>query len=158
VFSFNKTFVDHPTNEYELTKDPNLDDEINTIEFKRAFSQLLFDRYYKFISSKETEIIPEEVKNSKKDWVGDESETNFIEKLKLDYEFTNNIDNFVTSAQISGWISDQKLGITMKKFSIEMKRYCEIKKLDKIESVQKKINGKNIKIWLGIKNVSSSLV
>ena len=39
----------------------------------------------------------------------------------------------------------------MTKFSIELKKYCNIKKFHNVESIKKKINGKSIRVWTGIK-------
>ena len=41
----------------------------------------------------------------------------------------------------------------MTKFTMELKKYCKLNKLDNIESKDKKINGRVIKAWLGIKKI-----
>jgi len=39
----------------------------------------------------------------------------------------------------------------MKKFGMEMKRYAVIHKLDNIDSSNKKIDARVVKVWFGIK-------
>ena len=38
----------------------------------------------------------------------------------------------------------------MTKFAIELQKYCKIKKYNNVEVKQKKINKKNIIVWIGI--------
>jgi hypothetical protein len=48
VYSYTKSFVDEPSNEYELKKDPNLDNEMKTRLFQRCFIGLLVKTYLEF--------------------------------------------------------------------------------------------------------------
>ena len=41
IMKFDKTFVDNPSNEYELQKDENIKSEMNTEKFQRCFVMLL---------------------------------------------------------------------------------------------------------------------
>jgi len=93
-------------------------------------------------------IEPIEVMNAKKDWIQDDK--NLIETFKNDYEITNSDEDFVSSKNIENWINDRKLGITMKKFGMEMKRYTTVHKLDKVLTDIKFI-GKSTRGWVGIK-------
>jgi Na+/H+ antiporter NhaA len=40
-----------------------------------------------------------------------------------EYEITDNANNYVISSQIQEWLEEKKIGITMKKFGMEIKRY-----------------------------------
>ena len=48
------------------------------------------------------------------------------------------------------WLKDTNQLVTMCKFAIELKKYCKIKKYNNVEVKQKKINKKNINVWIGI--------
>lgn len=153
IIGYKKCFVDNPSNEFQLKIDYNLDKEMNTDKFKNTFVKLIFERYYKFIKDNELEIIPEEIKNSKTDWVGDATETNIINTFLYDYEITNNVNDYIKSADINFWLGEKNLGITFKKFTTELKQYCTIKKLFNVIGKDKKINGKCLRVWVGIKKI-----
>jgi len=145
VISYKKTYVNKPANELELQADPNIQEELKSLEFQRAFVGLLIHTYT--FHNVPTE--PIEVMNTKKDWINDDK--NVIEKFKNDFEITNEETYWVASKTIEEWLTDRKLGITMKKFGMEMKRYTTTHKLDKVENGLKKINGKPTQVWFGIK-------
>jgi hypothetical protein len=145
VVSYRKAYVVEPTNELELQADPNIEKEIKTLEFQQAFVGLLI-QYYTFNN---TDVEPAEVITAKKEWINEDK--NVIETFKNDYEITNNENDWVVSKAIEDWITEHKLGITMKKFGMEMRKYSTIHKLDKIENRVKKINGKGTQVWFGIK-------
>ncbi len=92
---------------------------------------------------------PIDVINAKKDWINEDK--NIIDSFKNDFELTGNKDDFVTSKVIEEWIKSNNLGITMKKFGMEMKKYLTVHKIDGIMSDNKKLSGKVIKVWFGIK-------
>ena len=148
VISYKKKFVDEPENEDELKKDYNLADEMKTLKFQRCFVGLLIRRYVWSVQQEYDEI-PEEVKNGKKEWI--ETTCNYIEKFLENFEITNNESDFVRSKDIEEWIKESKLGITMTKFGIELKKYIEVKKYDKIVNKYKKLDGKSVMCWFGIK-------
>jgi hypothetical protein len=147
VVSYNKTYVSEPTNELELQADPNIEQELKTTEFQKAFVGLLIQSY----TFDKMTIEPIDVLNAKKDWIQDDK--NLIDSFKNDFEITNSGDDYVTSKVIEGWINDKKLGITMKKFGMEMKRYASINKKDKIDVIVKKIGGKPTRVWVGLKEI-----
>ena len=148
VISYKKKFVDEPENEGELKKDYNLTEEMKTLRFQRCFVGLLIRRYIWSVQQEYTEI-PEAVKNGKKEWI--ETTCNYIEKFLENFEITNSEDDFVRSKDIEEWIKESKLGITMTKFGIELKKHIEMKKYDKIINKYKKIEGKSVMCWFGIK-------
>jgi hypothetical protein len=151
VIGFNKTFVEAPDNEYELKMDNNINEEISTDKFKQHFIMLIILRYIQFLNNNKIEVIPEEVINSKKDWIGDDSEINIVTKFMNDYDLTDDVNDYTKSEDIQKWLDVQKKGISIKKFSNDLKKYCSIKKLNNIESKNKKIGGKVLKAWIGVR-------
>lgn len=147
VTSYKKAFVDEPTNELELKKDINIENEIKTIEFQNAYVGLLINQYTCYNNNDK----PIEVMNSKKEWINEDK--NVIEAFKYDCENTNNEKNFVLSKVIEEWIAGKKLGITMKKFGMEIRKYATIQKCDNILSSGKTINGKVVQVWFGVRKI-----
>ena len=63
VFNFKRKFVDNPRNIYELKKDNNLEQEIETAKFKQLFGMLIIQRYIKFNEEENRiESVPKEIK------------------------------------------------------------------------------------------------
>jgi phage/plasmid-associated DNA primase len=144
VVSYKKEFVENPTNEFQLPKDNQIDEEIKTLRFQRAFVGILILAYME-----QTDDEPAEVISAKQDWIGED--ISVIETFKNDYEITGNPDDYVVSRDIEDWIKSKSLGITMKKFGMEMKKYLIIHKMEGVESKKKKVYGKAIHVWTGIK-------
>jgi hypothetical protein len=103
-----KSYVENPSNDYELQKDDSIKQEIKTLRFQRVLVGLMIQTY---IDGNFTE--PEELKLCKKGWI-DETDCNFVEKFKEDYEITNDKNDFVYSNEIEGWVKSKDFGITMK--------------------------------------------
>ena len=148
VISYAKKFVDEPTNENELKKDYGLMHEMKTVKFQRVFVGLLIRRYCWGIEQ-QYDTLPEEVKNAKKDWI--ETTCNYIEKFLESFEITNTDTDFVRSRDIEEWIKENKLGITMTKFGLELKKYIAMKGITNVVNKYKKIEGKSVMCWVGIK-------
>ncbi len=153
IVSYNKVFVDEPSNEFELKKDENIINEILTFQFQRCFVGLLIGEYLNWLNNGKPDIEPAEVIQSKNIWV--QQDKSPIETFLNEFEITNNINDFVLSEDIQTWINTNKLGITMKKFSVEMKRYSVLKKLDNVDRIVKKMAGKSKNIWVGIKSIDA---
>jgi hypothetical protein len=49
------------------------------------------------------------------------------------------------------WFKNLKVGISYKKFGVELKRHCKINDFSKVESKTISISGKKIRCWVGIK-------
>ena len=49
VINYEKVFVDNPSNQYEVQKDSNIQQEMRTEEFQRVFLMLLISRYTDFV-------------------------------------------------------------------------------------------------------------
>jgi hypothetical protein len=58
---------------------------------------------------------------------------------------------FVQSRDIEEWIKENKLGITMTKFGLELKKYIATKGITNVLNKQKKLEGKGVMCWIGIK-------
>jgi hypothetical protein len=150
VIGFNKKYVDEPSNEFELKIDYNIENEIKTEKFRRCFIMMLIEAYTNMINNGLPDE-PEEVMEFKRDWVDDDGD--IISKFINDFEITNNQDNYIPSKDIEYWITENKLGISMKKFGVDMKKYCAKNKLDNVYSKDKKINGKSVMAWFGVKKI-----
>lgn len=153
VVRFSKKFVEEPTNEYELKMDVNLDNELRTEKFQYHFMKLVINRYIKFVKDGRVDVIPQAVANAKVEWIGDDNDTNVMSKFMNEFEITNNIEHYIESNDIQTWLECQKLGISFKKFSIELKKHVAINKYEFVESKNKKINGRVSKVWTGIKYI-----
>ena len=122
--------------------------EMKTVNFQRVFVGLLIRRYIWGMQHK-YDALPEEVKNAKKDWI--ETTCNYIEKFLESFEITNIDTDFVRSRDIEEWIKENKLGITMTKFGLELKKYIAMKGITNVSNKQKKLDGKGVMCWIGIK-------
>ena len=150
VYSMTKPFVDEPSNEFELKKDYNLEAEMKTIQFQKAFIQLLIELYAEFQSNGRIEVEPQEVLNAKSEWLGDDEENNIFVKFQNVFEITNDERDFVGSEDITNWtIRDKEM--SYKNFAQQLKKYCIINDFGNVELKNKKINKKVIKTWFGTK-------
>ena len=71
-----------------------------------------------------------------------------------DYEITNNDNDFVRSEDITYWLTNSNDGIS---FSLEFNKHCAINKFDNVVSKNKKIGGKVIKVWSGLRAFGSEV-
>jgi phage/plasmid-associated DNA primase len=147
IISYNKSYVDEPSNEFELRKDLNIENEIKTLRFQRVMVGLLI-REYSLYKQNGLQPEPDEVLNSKEEWVGEEA--NCIKSFLNDYEITNDANHYVKSNDIKSWLEQKKFGISMEKFSKELKKYCCINHFENIDNKYKKIGGKSIRVWCGV--------
>ena len=152
VISYVKQFVDEPTNQMELKKDDSVKNELETLRFQRCIVGLLILQHLEFIENGGVQE-PVEVKQAKRDWIGDEVIGGFLTNFLNEYEITNDADDYVLSSSIEDWLKDGQYGISMKKFGMEIKKYLVLKKLDKVESIMKSIDGKKYRVWVGIKYI-----
>ena len=51
----------------------------------------------------------------------------------------------------NGRIKENKLGITMTKFGLELKKYIAMKGITNVSNKQKKLDGKGVVCWIGVK-------
>ena len=149
--TYNRKYVKEPSNKFELLLDENLDNEIASDTFKNAFQFILFDAYLNYIKNGKNDVEPDEVINNKLEWVGDGGENKTINNFLENFEITNNIEHFTLSKDIECWLINNKIGITMTKFSMELKKYLKLKNYNNVESKVKKLSGKAKQAWIGIK-------
>ena len=154
VIGYTKAFVDNPSNEYELKKDPNLNKEMATLKFRRCFVGLLIKSYLEFQLGGCVESDPDEVKEAKKAWLGADDENDIMTKFQEKYEITNDPLDYVKSCDIEGWTTVNG-NTSYRKFCIEMTKYCVINKHKEVILKQKKINRVNLKVWHGIKFIEN---
>ena len=147
IFSFNKTFVENPSNEFELKLDPNLKHEVQTLEFQKTLIGLFIHAY---MNKTKFNTIPAQATYCKKEWVS--TDANPVETFITDYEFTNNMDDYVKSSDIEYWLTQKKLGISICKFTAELKKYASSHKYE-ISNKCKKIGGKVSMCWFGIRQI-----
>lgn len=152
IISYKKSFVENPTNEFELKRDNNLEKEMQTDKFKNAIVNLLITTYNDMRDKIIIHAEPLAVLNAKKDWV--QQDKNIVETFLQDFEFTSDRTDFVFNDVIVDWLKSQGLGITINKFTIEMKKYLTLNKIIDVEAGQKKVSGKNSRIWFGIKELN----
>ena len=138
IISYTKKYVDNPTNEFELQKDNDINIEMKSEKFLNAFNFIIFDAYLEYTKNEKLDNDPEEVKCFKSDWVGDGGDNKTIKKFLETFNISNDIKHYTPSRDIEAWLKDENIGITIKKFSMELKKYCQINKLDNIESKAKK--------------------
>lgn len=150
VVSFKKSFVDAPSNEFELKKDPNLENEIRTLRFQKALVGLFIREY---MHAKEFGVPeePADVLAAKKEWVGDEADP--LGRILEQFEVSNSPADYVRSSHIEKTIEALKIDMKMRKFGSLMAKYTTLKKLEHIKNGQKKIAGKNVAVWFGLKEV-----
>jgi hypothetical protein len=151
-FTYNKVYVNEVTDvESQLLADPNVDNEVYTLEFRVKFMNLLIADYLEFLEKGEIDE-PEEVIKSKDMWFGISKDAT-INSVLEDYEFTGLETDYVKSKDLKNWIKDKGLKITDTKLGLEINKYIS-KNADlkgKVYSKQKKIGGKNYQVWFGMK-------
>lgn len=153
LIHFKKTFVENPSNEFELKIDYNLENEINTDKFQNAFISLIFDYYLHYTFT----TIPQELIDNKKNWNLERVDS--IEIFLDEFEITGNYSDYVESSSIQYLVENNKeVKMSYKKWCIEFKRYLTIKNINGVDNqVGKYINGKKVKCWIGLKRKEEEL-
>ena len=150
----NKEYVDEPLHEFHLKKDAGVEDEIQTLRFQRVFVGLLIREHMRFVDGGRKLVVPADAIVAKESWICQDK--NYIDAFLNDYEITNEETDYVKSSDIEWWINMQDLGITMKKFGAELTKYAIINKLCNVYVKGKKVSGKNVNCWFGIKKIEST--
>ena len=104
VINYQKSFVDNPTNQYELLRDRNIDVEMESDNFKRMFLMLFIERYTEFVNGGCVETLPESVVFGKEQWIGNSEEIKYVSQFQEVFEITNNEADFVESSSIDIWL------------------------------------------------------
>jgi hypothetical protein len=150
-FPYEKQYVEDvdEKNPYQLQIDHELESEVMTLAFKMNYAWLLFKTYHKWTIGGRKEIVPEDVRAGSKELVG---ETCPVKRF-LDYGYiiTRDMEDYVTSSTIQRWINDERVGISMMKFGREMKKYLILNNITGVKNDGKKVGGKNVQCWFGVK-------
>ena len=150
IVHYKKQFTDVVEDEEnELLKDYNISDEIKTADFQNAFIMMLVQAYTKYKTDGEPDE-PEEVINGKKEWIAETG--NDMDKFLENFEITNDENDFLPTEEITHWLKEARVGITSVKMGIEIKKHCTKNKLDNVISKMKKISGRSIRGYVGIKD------
>ena len=140
MIRFTKRFVDNPASPNELPADPMIKHKIATTEWCDSLFWLIMDAY----GFPTTE--PEEVLEETKEWVSTDSiqiKTALEERFVIDLTDTS-ADNYVSSRDIIAHLKTMNLNLSDQKIGRELGKIGLIKD-------DKKIQGKTLKIWKGIK-------
>jgi hypothetical protein len=140
VVRFNKRFVARPTGPNELLADETIKDKLETDEWKNAIFWLIMDAYG-FVTTEPVEVCEET-----REWIPSGSaefrgliEENFVINLT-----DVSPDNYVASKDIIAFIKERGLNMSDTKIGRELGKLGLVKE-------DKKVDGKTIKIWRGIK-------
>ena len=143
VVSYRKRFVDNPNGPGELQMDPSVFDEIQTVEFQQKLAALIIKYYH--IPMVETE----EVLDAKREWVTESPSC--IDAFNGFFEITNDPTDFITSAEVQRWLAEAEIGVTMVKLGKEIKTFCEKNGHTNYINKPKKISGKLVQCYIGIR-------
>jgi phage/plasmid-associated DNA primase len=156
VYTYTKSFVDEPSNEFELKSDPNLTREMETLRFQRCFIGLLLQSYMHFVEAGRTEEEPAEVMGAIKDWIGSKEDNDIMTIFQDSYELTNDPDDYIRGDELEAWATKGKQ-TSYKKFCIELRRHATLEGLEFVENKNKKMAKKVFKIWTGIRAISDEV-
>jgi hypothetical protein len=141
-----KKVVEDPEN--ELQADENIEKEMKTDEFKWNFIGIFILAYDEYLKNGE-KAVPNSMIESRKVWIN--KHASMITLFQETYEFTNELTDYISVSEIKEWIKNNKVGISDNKVSIELGQYAKKKKFDNVFSKPKKIDGKAVRCWFGIK-------
>ena len=151
AFTYYKSFVDNPTNEYELQKDHNLDNEMKTELFQRCFIGILIRSYLNFNDGGRIDTIPNDIIQAQNDWLGTVAESDFMMRFLENYEITDDPINYINAEELKAWNSTLNAGVSYKKFIIELKMHCKMKGKTNVISDRLYLDGVKGTYWYGIK-------
>jgi phage/plasmid-associated DNA primase len=149
IFHFKKQFVSNPTGEDELLANPNIVQEIETLNFKKCVVGIFIQAYAAFIQNGRIDKVPQSVLNAKSDWIPED--TSMIDKFIDTYEFTNDAEHFIFAKDIGYWAEQNKMAMSTTKIALEIKKYAKMQNYENVCNKDKKINGKKCVIWTGIR-------
>jgi len=149
VIGYKKVYVNEVTDdETELKSDLMIDDEINTPEFQEKFRDVLFKSYENYLINGEMDE-PEGLSIAKEEHVEDNE--SIIDVFRENYEITGDDQDYLESGKLKEWIKESNAKISVKKLTLEIKKYCKKNEITGCETKVKKIEGKNKRVWVGIK-------
>ena len=77
-----------------------------------------------------------------------------IETFKEYFEITNNANDYVTSSEICEWIIEIVVNSDYCKFIKLLKQHCNSNNMRNVYNKDKKIYGRSVRVWFGIKKIS----
>ena len=77
-----------------------------------------------------------------------------IETFKEYFEITNNANDYVTSSEICEWIIEIVVNSDYCKFIKLLKQHCDSNNMRNVYNKDKKIYGRSVRVWFGIKKIS----
>jgi len=153
TMEFKKHYVESPSTPFELLKDENLKHEIATERFQKCFILMLIHSYNIFLENNKKEVRPEETTKTTNEWSNKENSDPIL-LFRQRFEITQKKEDFVSAKSIEKWFGDLGLGFTYMKFTKIINNYIESHGF-KIEKIQKKIKGKNLVCWSGLKSIDN---
>ena len=93
----------------------------------------------------------------KESWIGRETSISFVDHFLFDFDITDSEEDFVKSSEINEWIIEQDLGITVQKFTNELKKHCILNNFTNVKNKVKKDNGRTFHVWYGVKNMRAAV-
>lgn len=143
------SYVEHPTEPQHKLADSELSTRYHQDEYGAAFFWVLVDEYEKWRSDGFKEpVLPEAILNTLDDIV---PVTNVMEIIKSGFQITKNNEDYVPTRDIQAFLkmngcteSETSVGRSLTAYGINVK--------------QKKIDGKNIKVRVGIKDMGAELM
>lgn len=134
---FTKRFVENPTLPNELKADPDIKTKLASLEWRNAMFWLIMDAY----ALPTTE--PAEVVEETKEWVPTES-GEFREILEEGYVIDFAEESYVSSREIAEYIKGRNMNMSDTKIGRVLAQLG-------LTRIDKKIDGKTIRIWKGIR-------
>jgi hypothetical protein len=89
---------------------------------------------------------PEVAKAAKKEWLDEEPD--IIKSLLKSYEFTDNEEHYIKSAELQEWINGKNISMTL--LGREINKYKKINKYVNVGTKVRKLDGKATNVWNGM--------
>lgn len=130
------------TKDFERMADPEIKTTFKTnVDYQDALVHVMIDAYQEFLQK--GHVMPDCIKEATKEWSGDAGSVEGI--LKKKYEITRDANDYIPARDLLNFLQkENKLTMSPKKISMELKAL-------KLYSDQKKVYGKNINVWYGIR-------
>jgi len=149
TITFSKTRVAGIPDEslFQLRRDPEFISKQKSPRFQMCLRQVLFDAYAEFISGGSIDIDPADSDESKDEWVQENLFT--VGAFLSEYELTDDFEDYVKTEDITGWLKDYKMNISIQRMVFGLKPHVHKMKIFKGE--QKVIDRRRIGIRRGMK-------
>lgn len=151
--NFTKEYVMNPTSKNHLQMDPALPSEIASPRFARAMLALLIHTY----ATADLDYVPPEAAQDRETWfpeVEQVSKNSLPDEFFSEFTISGKEEDFIPSRDIQSWMTSRGLKTSMTKMAVDMKAYAAEHGLT-IHSKSKKVGGKVIQCWFGIKSAWS---